>query len=67
MNLKIYQIKYTYYGTRKYCYTHNFVDFYASYTEVEPKLNRLLFHKEFYDKVNGYISKRSNEVGKEKP
>ena len=67
MNLKIYQIKYTYYGTRKYCYTHNFVDFYAIYTEVEPKLNRLLFHKEFYNKVNGYISKRSNEVGEEKP
>ena len=43
------------------------MDFYASYTEVEPKLNRLLFHKEFYDKVNGYISKRSNEVGEEKP
>ena len=65
--LKIYQVRYTYYGTRKYCYTDNFMDFYASYTEVEPKLNRLLFHKEFYTKINGYISERSNEMGKEKP
>jgi hypothetical protein len=40
------------------------MDFYASYTEVEPKLNRLLFHKEFYNKINGYISERPNEVGK---
>ena len=61
--LKIYQVKYTYYGTQKYCYTDNFVDFYASYTEVKPKQNRLLFHKEFYNKINGYISKRPNEVG----
>jgi hypothetical protein len=43
------------------------MDFYASYTEVEQKLNRLLFHKEFYNKINGYISERSNEMGKEKP
>lgn len=62
--LKIYEVRYTYYGTQKYCYTDNFVDFYASYTEVKPKLNRLLFHKEFYNKINGYISERPNEVGK---
>jgi len=65
--LKIYQVRYTYYGTRKYCYTDNFMDFYTCYTEVEPKLNRLLFHKEFYTKINGYISERPNEMGKEKP
>jgi hypothetical protein len=58
--MKIYQVKYTYYGTQKYCYTDNFIDFYASYTEVKPKLNRLLFHKEFYDKIKEYDTKRKS-------
>jgi hypothetical protein len=49
--LKIYQIKYRHFGTLKYCYTDNFIDFYANYTEVETKQNRLLFKKEFYEKV----------------
>jgi len=49
--LKIYQIKYTHFGTVKYCYTNNFIDFYANYPEVELKQNRLLFKKEFYEKV----------------
>jgi hypothetical protein len=49
--LKIYQVKYTHYGTTKYCYTSNFIDFYANYPEVETKQNRLLFKKEFYEKV----------------
>lgn len=49
--MKIYQIKYTHYGTVKYCYTNNFIDFYANYPEVEIKQNRLLFKKEFYEKV----------------
>jgi hypothetical protein len=35
----------------KYCYTDNFIDFYANYPEVETKQNRLLFKKEFYEKV----------------
>ena len=56
--LKIYEVKYTYYGKRKYCYTDNFIDFYASYTEVKPKQNRLLFHKEFYDKIKEYDTER---------
>jgi hypothetical protein len=49
--LKIYQIKYRHFGTLKYCYTDNFIDFYANYPEVETKQNRLLFKKEFYEKV----------------
>ncbi len=49
--MKIYQIKYRYFGTLKYCYTDNFIDFYANYPEVETKQNRLLFKKEFYEKV----------------
>lgn len=49
--MKIYQIKYTHFGTVKYCYTNNFIDFYANYPEVEIKQNRLLFKKEFYEKV----------------
>ncbi len=49
--MKIYQIKYRHFGTLKYCYTDNFIDFYANYTEVETKQNRLLFKKEFYEKV----------------
>jgi hypothetical protein len=49
--LKIYQIKYRHFGTLKYCYTDNFIDFYANYSEVETKQNRLLFKKEFYEKV----------------
>ncbi len=49
--MKIYQIKYRHFGTLKYCYTDNFIDFYANYPEVETKQNRLLFKKEFYEKV----------------
>jgi hypothetical protein len=49
--LKIYQIKYRHFGTLKYCYTDNFIDFYANYPEVQTKENRLLFKKEFYEKV----------------
>lgn len=49
--MKIYQIKYTHFGTVKYCYTNNFIDFYANYPEVELKQNRLLFKKEFYEKM----------------
>ena len=49
--MKIYQIKYTHYGTLKYCYTDNFNDFYANYPEVKTKENRLLFTKQFYEKV----------------
>jgi len=49
--LKIYQIKNRHFGTLKYCYTDNFIDFYANYPEVETKQNRLLFKKEFYEKV----------------
>jgi hypothetical protein len=49
--LKIYQIKYRHFGTLKYCYTDNFIDFYANYPEVETKQNRLLFKKEFYEKM----------------
>ncbi len=52
--LKIYQVKYTHYGTTKYCYTDNFTDFYGCYTEVEPKINRLKFKKEFYEKIWTY-------------
>jgi hypothetical protein len=35
----------------KYCYTDNFIDFYANYPEVKTKENRLLFTKSFYEKV----------------
>ena len=49
--MKIYQIKYRHFGTLKYCYTDNFIDFYANYPEVETKQNRLLLKKEFYEKV----------------
>ena len=49
--MKIYQIKYRHFGTLKYCYTCNFIDFYANYPEVETKQNRLLFKKEFYEKM----------------
>ncbi len=49
--MKIYQIKYRHFGTLKYCYTDNFIDFYANYPEVETKQNRLLFKKEFYEKM----------------
>ena len=49
--MKIYQIKYTHYGILKYCYTDNFIDFYVNYPEVKTKENRLLFTKQFYEKV----------------
>jgi hypothetical protein len=52
--LKIYQIKYTHFGTVKYCYTDNFTDFYANYPEVQTKQNRLELKKEFYQKVWTY-------------
>jgi len=49
--LKIYQIKYRHFGTLKYCYTDNFIDFYADYNEVKTKQNKLSFKQEFYEKV----------------
>ena len=49
--LKIYQIKYSHYGTTKWCYTINFIDYYPGYVEAEQGKNRLDLKKEFQEKV----------------
>ena len=49
--MKVYQIKYTHYGTLKYSYTDNFIDFYKLPTDIKTKTNLILEQKEFYEKV----------------
>jgi hypothetical protein len=49
--LKVYQVRYTEYGTRKWCYTSNFTDCYPSINEAITGINRLKFTQEFYDKL----------------
>ena len=51
MSLKVYQVRYTEYGTRKWCYTNNYKDCYLSIQDLKNNINRILFTKEFYEKL----------------
>ena len=64
MNLKIYQVRYTEYGTRKWCYTKNFIDCFPSRDEAITGINRLKFKKEFYDKL--WIYQQTNLLNGQK-
>lgn len=59
--MKIYQIKYNNHGVLKYCYTNNFTDFYASYTDVKAKTNIIIEKKEFYEKVQKVWADKKNQ------
>ena len=59
--MKIYQIKYNNNGVLKYCYTNNFIDFYASYTDVKAKTNIIIEKKEFYEKVQKVWADKKNQ------
>ena len=44
---KVYQVKYSHYGSTKYCYTSNFIDCYEDFN-----LTKLIKEKpEFYEKL----------------
>lgn len=49
--MKIYQIKYNFRGIRRYAYTSDFIDYYASYMDVKTKTNLITEKKEFYEEV----------------
>jgi hypothetical protein len=49
--LKIYQIKYNFRGIRRYAYTSDFINYYASYIDVKTKTNLITEKKEFYEEV----------------
>jgi hypothetical protein len=51
MKLKTYQVRYTEYGVVKWCYTNNLTECYLSIQDMTDKKNRLLFTKEFYEKL----------------
>jgi len=47
--MKVYQIKYTHFGSVKYCYTVNFFDCYPTRQDAIEGINRLKFKKQFYE------------------
>jgi len=49
--MKIYQIKYNFRGIRRYAYTSDFINYYASYMDVKTKTNLITEKKEFYEEV----------------
>lgn len=51
MNLKVYQVRYTEYETKKWCYTNNYKDCYLSIQDLKNNINRILFTNEFYEKL----------------
>jgi hypothetical protein len=52
--LKTYQVRYTEYGVVKWCYTNNLTDCYLSIQDLKENKNRLLFKKDFYEKLWTY-------------
>jgi hypothetical protein len=55
--LKTYQVRYTHYGVVKWCYTNNFKDCYLSIPDLNNNKDRLLFTKEFYEKLSNFVNK----------
>jgi hypothetical protein len=52
--MRVFQIKYTYCGSVKYCYTINFFDCYPTRQDAIDGTNRLLFKKQFYELLIKY-------------
>lgn len=47
----MWQIRYTEYGSLKWCYTKDFKKYYRGYLECVEEKNLLIFEKEFYEKM----------------